>query len=75
MPLAEGGTAVRQRTIDRHSSREGIESKGDLVAEVVVGHSGASGHSETLERGWLSIDPVVFFKRHLVKRPRLPPTP
>jgi hypothetical protein len=50
MPRAEGVTAVRQRIIDRYSSREDIESKGDLVAGVVVGRPDASDYPESLER-------------------------
>jgi len=50
MPRAEGGTAVRQRIIDRYFSREGIKSKGDLVAGVVVDRPDAVNHTTSLER-------------------------
>ncbi|MDF2757737.1 MAG: hypothetical protein K0S99_369, partial [Thermomicrobiales bacterium] len=49
MRLAEGDTAFRQRIIDFYSSREGVESRRDLVGEIVVGRRDASDHSERLE--------------------------
>ncbi len=49
MRLAEADTAVRQRTIDRYSSREDVQSKRDVVAEIMVGRAGVSDHSERLE--------------------------
>jgi hypothetical protein len=54
MPRAEGGTAVRQRTFDRYSSREGIESKGDRVAEVVLSRPEANAFSCSITPTWVS---------------------